>query len=94
MNTFRTAEIAAIIGIHPNTVRLYEEWGLISKPERKENGYRIFTDLHIQQIQLARTAFQIEVLQSGLRKKMVAMLKTSADRDFEKAIILTQEYLG
>lgn len=94
MNTYRTAEIAAIIGIHPNTVRLYEEWGLISKPERKENGYRIFTDLHIQQIQLARTAFQIEVLQSGLRKKMVAMLKTAADRDLEKAIILTQEYLG
>lgn len=69
MNIYRTAEIAAIIGIHPNTVRLYEEWGLISKPERKENGYRIFNDLHIQQIQLARTAFQIEVLQSGLRKK-------------------------
>lgn len=93
MNTYRTAEIAAIIGIHPNTVRLYEEWGLISKPKRKENGYRIFTDLHIQQIQLARTAFQIEVLQSGLRKKMVDMLKASAARDFGKAIILTHEYL-
>lgn len=93
MNTYRTAEIAAIAGIHPNTVRLYEEWGLISRPERKENGYRIFTDLHIQQIQLVRTAFQVEVLQSGLRKKMVDILKTTAAGDFEKAITLTHEYL-
>ncbi len=47
MNTYTTSEVAKIIGIHPNTVRLYEEWGFISKVERKENGYRIFTDLHI-----------------------------------------------
>ena len=25
MNTYKTAEIAKIIGIHPNTVRLYEK---------------------------------------------------------------------
>ncbi|MCI8556879.1 MAG: MerR family transcriptional regulator [Lachnospiraceae bacterium] len=93
MNTYKTAEVAAIIGIHPNTVRLYEKWGLIPKPERKENGYRIFTDLHIQQIRIARTAFQIEILQGGLRKKIVDMVKASAAGDFEKAIVLTREYL-
>lgn len=93
MKTYQTAEVAAIIGIHPNTVRLYEEWGLISKPERQKNGYRIFTDLHIRQIQIARTAFQIEILQSGLRKKIVEMVKTAAKGDFEKAMILTEEYL-
>jgi len=66
---------------------------LIPKPERKENGYRIFTDLHIQQIRIARTAFQIEILQGGLRKKIVDMVKASAAGDFEKAIVLTREYL-
>ncbi len=45
MEHYKTAEVAAAIGIHPNTVRLYEDWGLISKPDRQENGYRIFTDL-------------------------------------------------
>lgn len=93
MKTYRTAEVAAIIGVHPNTVRLYEEWELIPKPERQENGYRIFTDFHIRQMQLARTAFQIEILQSGLRKKIVKMVKTSAKGDFENAISLTDEYL-
>lgn len=32
-----------MIGIHPNTVRLYEELKLIPKPERRANGYRVFT---------------------------------------------------
>lgn len=94
MKEYKTAEVAAIIGIHPNTVRFYEEWGLISKPVRKENGYRVFTDLHIRQIQLARTAFQIEVLQNGLRKKIIDMVKTAAKCDFDGAILLTREYLA
>ena len=52
MNTYKTSQIAAIAGIHPNTVRLYEEWGMISKPERQKNGYRIFTDLHVMKLGL------------------------------------------
>ena len=93
METYRTTEVATAIGIHPNTVRLYEKLGLIPKAERKTNGYRIFTAFHIQQFILARTAFQIEVLQSGLRKKIVSVVKLSANKNFEQAIALTQEYL-
>ncbi|MCF0198905.1 MAG: MerR family DNA-binding transcriptional regulator, partial [Bacteroidaceae bacterium] len=52
MNTYTTSEVAKMIGIHPNTVRLYEEWGLIPNAERKANGYRIFTDFHIEQFRL------------------------------------------
>ena len=94
MKTYKTSEVATIIGLHPNTVRLYEEWGLIPKPHRKENGYRVFTGFHIQQMQLARTAFQIEILQNGLRKQMVQMLKRSAAGDFDGAISLTEAYLA
>lgn len=93
MNTYKTAEIAKKIGIHPNTVRLYEELELIPKPERLPNGYRVFTDFHIEQFKLARLAFQIEVLQNGLRKKIVLMIKTSATKDFDTALSLTKEYL-
>lgn len=94
MNTYTTSEVAKIIGIHPNTVRLYEEWGLIPKAERKANGYRVFTDFHIEQFRLARTAFQIEVLQNGLRKKIVETVKVSAKKDFDQALVLANEYLS
>ena len=92
MKTYTTSDVAKIIGIHPNTVRLYEEWGLLPPVERKPNGYRIFTDFHIEQLRLARLAFQIEVLQNGLRKKIVLMVKTAATKDFDAALSLTEEY--
>ena len=69
MNIYSTSDIAKMIGIHPNTVRFYEDMQLITRPERKENGYRVFTDLHIYQFKIARMAFQIELLQNGLRKQ-------------------------
>lgn len=93
MNTYRTSEIAKIIGIHPNTVRLYEKLELIPKPERLPNGYRVFTDFHVEQFRLARLAFQVEVLQNGLRKKIILMVKTAAAKDFDTALSLTQEYI-
>ena len=93
MATYKTAEVAAMIGVHPNTVRLYEKMKLIPKPERLPNGYRIFTDFHIWQCKLIRLAFQVEVLQNGLRKKIVRMVTVSAAGEFDTAIILTEEYL-
>ncbi len=90
---YTTSQVAKIIGIHPNTVRMYEELELISKPSRKLNGYRVFTDLHIEQFRLARTAFQIEVLQNGLRKNIIEIVKLSANYQYDKAIELTHIYI-
>lgn len=93
MSVYKTSEVAYIIGIHPNTVRLYEKLELIPKPERLPNGYRVFTDFHIEQCRLVRIAFQIEILQNGLRKKITKMIKASAKGDFEAAISLINEYI-
>ncbi len=93
MKTYKTSDIAHIIGVHPNTVRLYEKFGLIPKAERKENGYRVFDDFHLEQLRLARTAFEVEILQNGLRKKAVDIIKLSAKRKFDKAICLAENYL-
>nr|MDD6336482.1 MerR family transcriptional regulator [bacterium] len=93
MTAYKTSEVAKNIGIHPNTVRLYEKLKLIPKPERLTNGYRVFTDFHIEQCRLIRVAFQVEVLQNGLRKKMVQAVKASATGDFDMAILLVHAYL-
>lgn len=90
---YTTSQIAWIIGIHPNTVRMYEDLRLIPKPLRKSNGYRVFTNVHIDQFKLARTALKIEVLQSGLRKKIIEVVKLSAEGKYENAIALTKAYI-
>jgi len=92
-NTYKTSEVARIIGIHPNTVRLYEELKLIPKPVRQQNGYRVFTDFHLEQFKLARTALRVEVLQNGLRKKAIDIIKTSATGNLAEAESLTENYL-
>ncbi len=92
-STYTTGEIAKIINIHPNTVRMYEDQQLISAPIRKENGYRVFSQLHIDQFRLARTALEIEVLQNGLRKQIITIIKTTARREYDKAIKLTYTYI-
>lgn len=91
---YSTSQIATIVGVHPNTVRMYEEWGLLQKPKRKQNGYRIFTDVHIDQFQLAKIGLKSVVLQGGLRNKMIETIKLSADWKFEEAIHCIQEYLA
>lgn len=93
MNTYKTIDIARIIGIHVNTVRLYETYGLIPKPERRENGYRVFTDLHIEQFRLARAALRVEIVQNGLRKQAVRIIKTAAVGDYAKALEMTNSYV-
>ncbi|MGN0379015.1 MAG: MerR family transcriptional regulator [Butyrivibrio sp.] len=93
MPVYKTSEVAKIIGIHPNTIRLYEKLELIPKPERLPNGYRVFTDFHIEQCRLVRIAFQVEVLQNGLRKKITRMIKAAAKNDFEAAVSLINEYI-
>jgi DNA-binding transcriptional MerR regulator len=94
MRTYTTSEVARVIGIHPNTVRLYEEYQLIPKPERRSNGYRIFTDLHIEQLELARILLSIEILQNGLRKMTIEIIKTAATGDFDAALQQTDIYLA
>lgn len=92
MNTYRTSEIAGKIGIHPNTVRLYEELNLIPKPKRLLNGYRIFTNLHLEQMILVRMALKAEILHGGLRKQAIEIVKEAASLQYDKAIHMTKSY--
>lgn len=57
MNVFTTKQIANQVGVHPNTVRLYEKWRYISPVKRKSNGYRIYTEKHLEEMIIARIAF-------------------------------------
>jgi len=92
MNTYKTSEIARLAGVHPNTVRLYEDAGFITPPQRQKNGYRVYTELQLSQMRLARLAMRAEVLQNGLRKKAIEVIRLSALCDFGGALQSAGEY--
>lgn len=94
MSTYRTSEIANLTGLHPNTIRLYEEIGFLTKPLRLKNGYRVYTELHLHQVRLIRLALRAEVLQNGLRKQAVAIIKFCAECRFVDALRQTDVYLA
>ena len=63
----RTSDLARAVGIHPNTVRLYGEWGLIPPVERSASGYRLFTQRHLDCLRLARTIYTASYPGRGFR---------------------------
>ena len=85
LGTYRTTEVARIIGIHPNTVRLYEKMSLIPKPEREANGYRIFTDEDIRRLKMIRCLRRAQYsLEATLR--MLGQLSHNPDADLRAAL--------
>jgi DNA-binding transcriptional MerR regulator len=66
--------------------------GLIPRPERKTNGYRVYTERHLRQLQVVRTAFRAEILSGNLRKAAIEIVKTAAAGDFDGAIQKTLAY--
>lgn len=90
---YRTGQVARMMGVHPNTVRLYESLGLISPAKRQANGYRCFDDDHILQFTIARLAFRAEVLQNGLRRMAVDIAKAAGAQDYLRARDICACYL-
>jgi MerR family copper efflux transcriptional regulator len=49
-------KVCEITQLSPKSVRLYEDKGLISKPNRSESGYREYSNEHIEQLKLIARA--------------------------------------
>jgi DNA-binding transcriptional MerR regulator len=94
MQTYRTQELAVLTGVHPNTVRLYEKLQFITQANRKENGYRAFTELQVLQIRFAQLALRREVLHHGLRDQALYIIQLCAKLDFQEAIQAVDIYIS
>ncbi|QTL97416.1 MerR family transcriptional regulator [Iocasia frigidifontis] len=86
-----TKEIADLTGVHPNTVRLYEEWGYISEVKRAGNNYRQFTERHLDEMKLARIALPGPYPIDGYIVN--ELVRKYASSDFKVALRLASEYL-
>lgn len=84
--TFRTSELAREVGIHPNTVRRYIEWGLIPPVERSPNGYRIFTQRHLDCLSLARLVYSSYYPGKALRASATGMIESAVADDWPGAL--------
>ncbi|MEZ8141902.1 Cu(I)-responsive transcriptional regulator [Enterovibrio norvegicus FF-454] len=47
-------EVSRLTGLTAKTIRFYEQKGVISEPERSENGYRAYNECHINELQMIK----------------------------------------
>ena len=50
------SELAKLTLVTTDTLRYYEKQGLISAPPRQENGYRAYTEAHVELVRFVRGA--------------------------------------
>ena len=54
--TYKAGEVAKIVGVHVDTIRFYEQKGLLPKPCRAANGYRLYEKDTINQLRFILNA--------------------------------------
>ena len=82
----RTHELAKAAGIHPNTVRAYEQWGYLPPIPRSPSGYRLFTEAHLDQLRLARLMFSGGWGGRALRDSGQLLVRQAASGDLKAAL--------
>jgi DNA-binding transcriptional MerR regulator len=89
---YLTSEIARAVNVHPNTVRMYEKWGLISPARRTPSGYRQFTEAHLFQMRLARLVFRCTWIGGEIRRAAVNVVYNTAAGSLEAAFEEAQRF--
>ncbi len=90
---YKTSEIAKAAGVHPNTVRLYENLGLLQPVRRGNNNYRLYTLAHMEQMRLARIALKSACVEGNIRKLAISIIKTAAKCTLRLALQEAYDYL-
>jgi DNA-binding transcriptional MerR regulator len=90
----RTSELARAVGIHPNTVRLYEQWGFLPPVPRTPKGYRCFSEFHLDQLRLARLALHCTVIGGDVRRAALQMVHQGACHDLQGALDLAHQFVA
>ena len=86
----RIGELAQAVGCHIETVRYYEKVGLIPVSARKPNGYRDYSDKHLQYLRLVRRAKSLGFAQSEVQE-LVNLIENKDNSCEQVFSIVTQQ---
>lgn len=93
MKYLRTSELAKSVGVHPNTVRRYEEWGLIPPVERSPSGYRRFTQRHLDCLQLAHLIYSGGYPGRSIRQSSAQIIRIAVSGNLGGALEQAYQHL-
>lgn len=88
----RTIDIARELGVHVNSIRLYEQFGYISPIPRGENGYRQYSPMHFEQARLARITVRWPYV--GDKSLLIRLVQCAAHDELGMAMELAYQHLA
>jgi DNA-binding transcriptional MerR regulator len=59
--SLRIGELARLAGVSTDTIRFYEREGVLPRPARRENGYRVYTEADLEHVRLLVDLRNLEV---------------------------------
>jgi len=90
----RTSQLAKAAKVHPNTVRLYEQWGLLPPVERNPfNNYRRFTEKHLDQLLLVRQVLRFTWLSGEIHTTVYDIISQGVQDNLGGALELAYKLL-
>lgn len=67
MTHLRIGELARRAGVNPRTIRFYEAIGLVPKPVRLPNGYRVYGERDLERLRFIRRAQALGLTLEAIR---------------------------
>lgn len=86
----RTAEVAATLGIHPNTLRWYEKAGLMAPVARATNGYRLYSSTNIIEAHIVYYATRVTWMSGPTRSAALELLEAVREGTIRHALVVSE----
>ena len=94
MTYLHTTDIARAAGVHPNTVRRYVERGLLPPVQRAANGYRLFTQKHLDCMRVAHLVNIATYPGRAIRRSASKVLHSALAADWGGALERSYAHLA
>jgi DNA-binding transcriptional MerR regulator len=94
MKYLRTSDLARAVGVHPNTVRRYVEWGLLPPVERDPNRYRRFTQHHLDCLRVAHMIYSSTYPGRAFRQSASQIIRSAVANEWHQALQHAHRHLA
>ncbi len=86
-------DLARLTGVHPETIRYYEQIGLLPAVPRRANGYRVYDDRHVRRLRFVSRARELGFSLAEIRM-LLALADGSEGTDCVHVQTITRRHLA
>ena len=92
MATIKIGDLAKRTGCQVETIRYYENEGLLAKPSRSNGNYRLYGEDHVERLQFIRHCRSLDMTLSEIRALL--RFRDTPDENCGEVTILLDEHIG